>query len=306
MYRIRFHGRGGQGIKTASRILGTAFFRAGFEVQDAPVYGAERRGASMFAYVRAAREPIRERGLIAHPDLVVLADETLAGIPAAQVLLGFDEHTVLLIHSAADAETWRKRLAIAGPIVVLPAREAMPQAELPYIGASCAGAAARLTGAISRAQLEEALRETLQEHDEAVVAANLEHALGAFDALAASAGCVREGERASAARYAAPDWIDLPFESARISAPDIFAAATSVEVRTGLWRTLRPQIDYARCNRCSWVCSTLCPDSAICVRSNGAPEIDYDHCKGCMVCVAVCPPHAIVAIPEREAQEQAS
>ena len=45
MYRIRFHGRGGQGIKTASRILGSAFFAEGFEVQDAPRYGAERRGA---------------------------------------------------------------------------------------------------------------------------------------------------------------------------------------------------------------------------------------------------------------------
>ncbi|MEN8711676.1 MAG: 2-oxoacid:acceptor oxidoreductase family protein, partial [Arenicellales bacterium] len=45
MYRIRFHGRGGQGMKTASRILGTAFFLAGYEVQDAPRYGAERRGA---------------------------------------------------------------------------------------------------------------------------------------------------------------------------------------------------------------------------------------------------------------------
>ena len=43
MYRIRLHGRGGQGIKTAGRILGTAFFLEGFEVQDAPRYGAERR-----------------------------------------------------------------------------------------------------------------------------------------------------------------------------------------------------------------------------------------------------------------------
>ena len=306
MVRIRFHGRGGQGIKTASRILGTAFFRAGFEVQDAPVYGAERRGAPMFAYVRAAREPIRERGLIAHPDLVVLADETLAGIPAANVLLGFDAHTALLIRSSTDAETWRWRLAIAGPVVVLPAREGAQQAELPFIGASCAGAAARLTGVIARKHLESALREALGEYDEAVVARNLEHALGAFDALAGAAGCVVEGPRASAAQYAPPDWIDLPFEPARVSAPDIFAGATSVEVRTGLWRTLRPQIDYERCNRCSWVCSTLCPDSAIRVRSNGAPEIDYDHCKGCMICVAVCPPHAIVATPEREAQEQAS
>ena len=45
MFRIRFHGRGGQGMKTASRILGTAFFKTGYEVQDAPRYGAERRGA---------------------------------------------------------------------------------------------------------------------------------------------------------------------------------------------------------------------------------------------------------------------
>jgi 2-oxoacid:acceptor oxidoreductase gamma subunit (pyruvate/2-ketoisovalerate family) len=63
MYRIRFHGRGGQGMKTASRVLGSAFFRAGFEVQDAPRYGAERRGAPVFAYVRADRRPIDERGV---------------------------------------------------------------------------------------------------------------------------------------------------------------------------------------------------------------------------------------------------
>jgi Pyruvate/2-oxoacid:ferredoxin oxidoreductase gamma subunit len=45
MLRIRFHGRGGQGMKTASRILGSAAFHAGLVVQDSPVYGAERRGA---------------------------------------------------------------------------------------------------------------------------------------------------------------------------------------------------------------------------------------------------------------------
>ena len=50
MYRIRIHGRGGQGIKMASRVLGTALFRSGFTVQDAPKYGAERRGAPIFSY----------------------------------------------------------------------------------------------------------------------------------------------------------------------------------------------------------------------------------------------------------------
>src|SRR6266545_4837640 len=77
MLRIRFHGRGGQGMKTASRIVGTAAFWEGRYAQDSPIYGAERRGAPMVALTRIADEPILERGLIATPDLVVVADETL-------------------------------------------------------------------------------------------------------------------------------------------------------------------------------------------------------------------------------------
>ena len=61
MLRIRFHGRGGQGMKTASRILGSAVFHAGYAVQDAPVYGAERRGALMAAFTRIAHTSILER-----------------------------------------------------------------------------------------------------------------------------------------------------------------------------------------------------------------------------------------------------
>jgi pyruvate ferredoxin oxidoreductase gamma subunit len=49
------------------------------------------------------------------------------------------------------------------------------------------------------------------------------------------------------------------------------------------------------------VCSSFCPDNAISVAEDGRPVIDLDHCKGCMICVAQCPPHAIEAIPETEA-----
>jgi len=100
---------------------------------------------------------------------------------------------------------------------------------------------------------------------------------------------------------AMPDWIDMPRDAVRIAAPDIRAAASSEQSPTGAWRTLRPVIDHERCNRCSWICGTLCPDSAIRVDADHTPHIDYDHCKGCLVCVAVCPPHAIHAVPEREA-----
>ena len=300
MFRIRLHGRGGQGMKTASRMLGTAFFRTGYEVQDAPRYGAERRGAPIFAYVRAARTPIHERGVIGHPDLVVVADDTLVTVAAAGVLVGVDEHTVLLIHGLEDADVWRERLATRATVLTLPAGPS-ERDELPFAGAACAGAAARLVGVLSRETLEEAVREELASMRADVVQTNVERALEAFDLLAPHEGAVAPAPERRVADAARPDWIDVPFEAARVSAPAIHAGATSVEVRTGLWRTMRPEIDYDRCNRCSWICSTLCPDSAITTDADRTPHIDLDHCKGCLVCVAVCPTHAIGAVPEREA-----
>ncbi|KPK11458.1 MAG: hypothetical protein AMJ68_05785 [Acidithiobacillales bacterium SG8_45] len=305
MYRIRFHGRGGQGMKTASRILGTAFFLEGYEVQDAPRYGAERRGAPIFAYVRADQKRINQRGIIRRPDLVVVADDSLISVPAAGVLAGVTEHTVMLFNSHESADTWKHRLNIPGTVLILPAHEEITdRAELKYISATCAAAAARLTGKIPKASVEQAIRDELAPLGKTIVDKNLTRAAGAFDLMAEHEGLVTEGPELSAAEYAAPEWVDLPFEAAHISAPDIHGGLTSVEVRTGLWRTMRPVIDYDHCNRCWWVCSTFCPDSAIQVNDKGYPEIDYDHCKGCLICAAKCPPHAIGAIAEHEAQQE--
>lgn len=307
MYRIRFHGRGGQGMKTAGRILGTAFFLTGFEVQDAPRYGAERRGAPIFAYVRADTRAISERGIIRRPDLVIVADDTLVTIPAAGVLTGATEHTVLLIRTAEAPEVWKERLSFPGLVLTLPgAAEGVDVLDLRYIGATCTGAAAHLVGVIPRESLEQAIKDELSHLGEDVVAKDLDKALEAFDLMADHAGCVTEGKDPPAEAYKEPSWIELPFEEADISAPVIHAPATSEEVPTGLWRTMRPIIDYDRCKRCAWICSTLCPDSTISINEEGYPEIDYEHCKGCLICMSSCPSHAIRAIPEQEAAAAAA
>lgn len=307
MFRVRFHGRGGQGIKTASQILGSAFFRAGFEVQDAPRYGAERRGAPIFAYVRAAHAPIHERGVILNPDLVVVADESLVTVPAAGILQGVTPNTVLLINSGESPSLWQDRLKLGAQVLCLPAESAAEdRAAIPHVGAICAGAAARLVGVIGREVLAQAVEDELGKLGAGELERNRSWALDAFDALADAAGRVREGAARAAGGYAAPEWIDLEAETAVLAAPDVEGAATSERARTGLWRTLRPVIDYERCNRCSWICSTLCPDGAIRVEADHTPRIDYDHCKGCMVCVAVCPPHAIAAVAEAGARSEES
>ena len=292
-------------MKTASRLLGSAFFLAGYEVQDAPRYGAERRGAPIFAYVRADKHPINERGIIRNPDLVIVADDSLLPVPAAGILQGLHEHTVVLLNSHEDVATWQHRLNINNPVIVLNAsEETLDRAELKYVGAVCVGAAAALLKVISKSILKQAISEELQDLPQQVIDKNHEKAMAGFDSMAAYKNIlVVEGASVQAQNYESPHWVDLPFEQARISAPTIHAGSTSVEVKTGLWRTLRPVIDYDLCKHCWWVCSSFCPDGAINV-INGIPEIDYDHCKGCMVCLAQCPPHAISAIAESQAQEQ--
>ena len=119
MYAVRFHGRGGQGAKTASRILGTAAFLSGYQAQDSPIYGAERRGAPVAAFTRFGREPIRERGVIAHPDLVVVADASLLKDPAARVSDGITDQTILFVNSPLHAEQIRTQSGLPGRITTL-------------------------------------------------------------------------------------------------------------------------------------------------------------------------------------------
>ncbi len=305
MYRIRFHGRGGQGMKTASRILGKAFFLEGYEVQDAPRYGAERRGAPMFAYVRASKEQINERGIIRHPGLVVVADESLIAVPAAGVMQALRSDSILLINSMEKTKLWQDRLNFKGRIIALtqsPSGKGWD--EMRFIGAICAGGAARLAGVIQETTLTLAINEELAHLGSDVVQTNLEMALTAFNELKNDTGIVKEGKPVRADDYRPPSWIELSWEDPKLSAPAIHAAATSEKLITGQWRTMRPVIDYSRCNRCWWLCSTFCPDGAIHLDKERYPQIDYNHCKGCLICLAQCPPHAVSAVAEPVAEAQ--
>jgi pyruvate ferredoxin oxidoreductase gamma subunit len=255
----------------------------------------------MFAYVRAGHGPIHERGAIERPDLVVVADATLIPVPAANILFGVTPRTVLLVNSPTPATEWRQRLAVKGPVVSLPLGASLEdRADLPYVGAMCVGAAARILDCVTRESLASGVRDELVDQPAEVVARNIERSLGAYDLARAYAGLVRENDEPAVDPAHKPRWVELPVDYTSVSAPEIRASATSVQTKTGAWRTARPVVDFARCNRCTWVCSTMCPDSAIQVTADHRPEIDYDHCKGCLICVAVCPQHAIAVVPESE------
>lgn len=79
MLEIRFHGRGGQGTVMASILLAKAFFNSGYYVQTFPVFGVERRGAPVEAYLRLDQKKILIRSNVYTPDHVVVQDAKLFG-----------------------------------------------------------------------------------------------------------------------------------------------------------------------------------------------------------------------------------
>ncbi|HIH98117.1 MAG TPA: pyruvate ferredoxin oxidoreductase [Thermoplasmata archaeon] len=80
MYETRFHGRGGQGAVTAANLLATAAFKEGKFIQSFPIFGTERRGAPVAAFVRVDSKRIRIRSQIYKPDAVVVLDPGLTEV----------------------------------------------------------------------------------------------------------------------------------------------------------------------------------------------------------------------------------
>ena len=102
MIEIRWHGRGGQGAKTASLLLADAAFNTGKYIQGFPEYGPERMGAPITAYNRISTTPIRIHSNIYEPDYVVVVDDTL--LESVDVTAGLKESGAIIINTTKDAD----------------------------------------------------------------------------------------------------------------------------------------------------------------------------------------------------------
>lgn len=72
------------------------------------------------------------------------------------------------------------------------------------------------------------------------------------------------------------------------SAGDIYDAGNADDFKTGDWRSMKPIWNEEKCKQC-FLCFPVCPDSSIMVKDGKVVGVDYDHCKGCGVCVETCP-----------------
>ena len=122
LIEIRWHGRGGQGAKTASLLLADAAFNTGKYIQGFPEYGPERMGAPITAYNRISNNPITIHSNIYEPDYVVVVDDSL--LESVDVTSGLKESGAIVINTTKSGDELRKNLkGYSGNVYTIDARK---------------------------------------------------------------------------------------------------------------------------------------------------------------------------------------
>lgn len=160
MVEIRFHGRGGQGTVVATILLAKAFFQDGYYVQSFPLFGVERRGAPVEAYLRLDREEILIRTNVYTPDHVVVLDKTL--LDGVDVTHGLKPDGWILINAPsppANLEPFSDyRLAFVDATRIA-LKNTLGTRTHPIVNTAMMGGLARVLGMPAMSAITEAIKE---------------------------------------------------------------------------------------------------------------------------------------------------
>lgn len=161
---LAFHGRGGQGVKTAGDLVVYTLAQVGYRVNGQPLYGGERMGAPVGYFIRCTRTgtPINDRSLVRRPDVTAIFDATmLARTPA--LVDGLAPEDVVLLNTTKPTREFAKlrpRVTTLGASQI--AKECgLVRGSVPIVGPVMVGAFARLTGLASLPTLEQCLGKAL-------------------------------------------------------------------------------------------------------------------------------------------------
>ena len=164
MKEIRWHGRGGQGAKTASQLLADINLQEGKFVQSFPEYGPERSGAPIRAYNRVSDEKIRVHSGVDKPELVAVVDPTL--LQAANPTEGLSEDGVLLVNTSKSAEEVKNETGFDGEVLTFNATKVAEDAGSGYANIPMLGALVAVLGTdydVAEAEVKKALSKKLPE-----------------------------------------------------------------------------------------------------------------------------------------------
>jgi len=266
MIELRIHGRGGQGVVTASRLLAEAFHHDGKYTQSIPMYGTERRGAPLTAFVRVDDVRVRERDLVHEPDIVVCLDPLIS--KRRGIMAGLKSGGLLLLNYPHPPE----EVQVTGDFKVATVdatKIALEVLKRPITNTAILGAFSKVTGLLKLESIEKAIMQRFP-------------------------GRIGEMNIATVRRSYEEASMPVLLKAEEGPAPEEEPVATmgyGVLESVAGWRAFRPEIDLDKCTGCR-LCWIYCPETAISWIED-KPEIEYRKCKGCGICVNECPVKAI-------------
>ncbi len=158
MYEIRFHGRGGQGAVTASKMLAMAAFKENKWVTTFPFYGTERRGAPVTAFTRIDSVKIELRSQIYEPDAVILLDKSL--LKLVNVTEGLKPHGLVLINGKqGDFESSNGFKVAYVDATSIALKNHLGDPSHPIVNTAILGAFAKVSGIVSVDSMKGAVRD---------------------------------------------------------------------------------------------------------------------------------------------------
>lgn len=155
---IRWHGRGGQGAKTAAQLLAETALEEGKCIQAFPEYGPERAGAPIKAFTRISEKPITLHCGVSNPQIVVVVDPTL--LDSVNVLDGLSEDGFFLLNTNQSPQQVREKLNFhKGKVCTVDATKiALDTLRMPLPNTPMLGALIKVAGIVSLDNIEKKLR----------------------------------------------------------------------------------------------------------------------------------------------------
>jgi len=181
MVKIRVHGRGGQGNVTLAFLIAMAAFYDGKFSQSFPVFGVERKGSPVAAFVKIDDKFIRSRQQIYEPDYIIIQDPSLVKI--ADVLTGAKKSTIVIINS--DKIAAKVCPGYTGKVYCVPVLKiALKEIGKPIINTAMLGAFVKISGLIKLESAKKAIKENLGEkYDQDVIDKNNKALVVAFNSV---------------------------------------------------------------------------------------------------------------------------
>jgi pyruvate ferredoxin oxidoreductase gamma subunit len=180
MKELRIHGRGGQGSVTAAELIATAAFEGGVFPQAFPMFGVERRGAPVQAFVRFSDKKVRLRSQIYEPDYIIVQDSTL--IRDVNVFAGMKKGGIAIVNTHSKGD-WTAPEGVK-VITVDATGIALEVLGVPITNTSLMGAFAAASGEITMEAMEHAIQHRFKEE---LAKKNIEAARRAYNLVKGAA-----------------------------------------------------------------------------------------------------------------------